>query len=547
MKSQRRFSRCLTAGLCLFVFTSAPAYALSGQAHTSQSRDYIGGMSTETIRNIHTEIIDTVPWYKGGHAGGKGHREAWGHTDEWYYGKMKDAVPPEHLGSVKNLPNITGREYIALKIRSAYPHLTKKEALAIADQAHDSHLLGDSTTPEGKNIPRQEIAERLKNPSSEALSAMNKCAMAESEKSSSNNPPGKAILGQRGNSERFIVQGMAQKNGDVIYNPPRRNRIGVTRDGQDYVVVEKRTQITKELDKLSSNEKILVPADEYEKYRASCEKKGVTLDSRVVPDKATSQDWDNMKKSAYNSNKAAITFAKAKIALRNAAPGIIAGGLQALGENWKDVTAAWNGEKAWDDVLVKVGKDFAGYTLTPMIVNGVIVRLPDKLVLLAPLKHSGTATIIGVFVFGASKDFYAYYRGDQNWEDTVAQLKKRTAATAQQTAVFAATIVFNKVVSTALSYCLVPAPWIPVVIVAGPIVWQIGKDYLEKERRRQTIYVEDLIGLLGEGFVREFHLLCPEPRDNILEPEERDNILEPECRANILMPELRDNILQPVR
>lgn len=503
------------------------------------------------MREIHTKIIDTVPWYKGGHAGGRGHREAWGHSPEWYYEKMKKTVPPEHRDSVKALPDITGREYIAREIRKTYPHFTKKESLAMADQLHDSHLLGDSTTPEGKDIPRLNIEKRMQNPPPEAISAMNKARIAESEKKakeSSKNPPGKKILEQPGNSEGFIVEGMVKKNGDAPYNLPRRNRIGVTRDGQDYVVVRKRNHIMKELNKLSSNEKILVPSDEYANYKASCKRKGETPDNRVVPDQGTSQDWDKMANSAYNADKAAMTFAKAKIALKNAAPGIIAGGLQALGGNWQDVTAAWNGDKQWDDVLVKVGSDFAGYTLTPMIVNGLIAQLPDKAsVLLAPLKQSGTGTIIGIFVFGAGKEFYAYYNGDQNWEKTVGHLKKKAVIAGQQVAVYGATIVFNKVAATVLSHLLVPAPWIPVAIVAGTQVWQIGKDYLEKERWRRTIYVEDIAGLLGESFVREFHLLCPERRNNILEPEERDNILAPEYRANILTPELRDNILQPAR
>ncbi|MGI6075868.1 MAG: hypothetical protein ACOYD9_05845 [Pyramidobacter sp.] len=561
VRYQNRFSRCLAAVFCIFVFASAPTYAMSGSAHTSLSKQFISGMSTQTMREIHSKIIDTVPWRD--RAGGKGHREQWGHSDEWYYGKMKKTVPKEHLDSVKDLPNITGREYIALEFRKAYPLLTKKESLAVADLFHDSHLLGDSTTPEGKNIPRQEIIDRVKHPTLKALSAMNKAVIAEIEgKARSENSPGQTVIYTSGNKERFIVQGMVangekayrvpplDSNGEITKERNTKDLFGVTREGQNYVLAVDVDQIPEKLNSIipKDNVLILVPSDVYETYKIDCLKKGITPDNRVVADTEPSTKWDNDAKKQYNEIKAAMTFAKAKTALKNAAPGLIAGGLQAIGENWKDITAAWNGEKEWDEVLTKVGSDFAGYTLTPMIVDGVIAQLPNKMsVLLAPIKNAGTRTIVGIFIFGAGKEFYSYYIGDQDWDETVVQLKKRTGTVGQQIVVYGATIIYNKVAAVFLTSLAVPAPWIPVVIVAGSTVWQIGKDYLAKERWRQTIYVEDISGFLGEGFVREFHLLCPERRSNILDLEQSESIFEPEYRDNLLVPELRDNILQPIR
>ena len=180
-----------------------------------------------------------------------------------------------------------------------------------------------------------------------------------------------------------------------------------------------------------------------------------------------------------------------------------------------------------------------GYTATPAIVDAVLVSLPGKAqALIAPLKDAGIGTIIGIFIYGSGKECYSYVVGDISQETLMERLKIRGKSAVQQMAFIPVTAVLAKV-------CAGSPLLVPMIIIGGSFAWQKCQAYYEEQQWKNMVSIEDLRALLGDDFVREFSLLMPEERDNILEPLRRDNILESLKRDNLIEPLERDNILEP--
>ena len=54
-----------------------PSYGMANPEHVSLTRTYVGGMSTEVLKTVHSEVIDHVPWWSHP-GGGQTHRDYWG-------------------------------------------------------------------------------------------------------------------------------------------------------------------------------------------------------------------------------------------------------------------------------------------------------------------------------------------------------------------------------------------------------------------------------------------------------------------------------------
>ena len=150
----------VTSLLILLILFPCPLNNAFGMAYNDHERlmmRYVGGISRNEVKTIHSEIIDKVPWWKGA-GGGELHRKYWGHSKDWYYkGKVpnsairdvakrkgvsytraQEIIRKEYFQGFKN-----GRELIANHIKRTFPVLNQKEVLALADQVHVSHTWGD--------------------------------------------------------------------------------------------------------------------------------------------------------------------------------------------------------------------------------------------------------------------------------------------------------------------------------------------------------------------------------------------------------------------
>ena len=483
----------------------------------------------------------------------------WGHTEQWYQKgigsvnrqdvidsikdtRLKNVPEPQRTAQAnkiyKSLPKDSGRLLIAKEINRYYPGLSPAESKAMADQVYYSHLLGDSTTREGISPLLTQKAENiLSRPSKEAMTAMNKTMILEAGENYRRLPY------QPVNAERLMVENLAQKQGYKICNFNAKDTIGVIVNGEECAVAYDANRAGKIRTRFP-DKKILLPKDEYERY---IRKHG--HDSNVRPLSKTQAEFQNDGMKLIEQEKTEITASAQKVhsgvrqkmwsSFKKMSPYLIAGALQAGIENWEDIKDAWNGDKYWGKVLAKTGTDFVGYTATPAIVDAVLVSLPGKAqALIAPLKDAGIGTIIGIFIYGSGKECYSYVVGDISQETLMERLKIRGKSAVQQMAFIPVTAVLAKV-------CAGSPLLVPMIIIGGSFAWQKCQAYYEEQQWKNMVSIEDLRALLGDDFVREFSLLMPEERDNILEPLRRDNILESLKRDNLIEPLERDNILEP--
>ena len=234
--------RLLLAVFCCAV-AAEPVQAFPFQKHLSFQRQYVWGVSTEASREIHSAIIDTVPWKNGNHAGGWGHRELWGHSDDWFYRGIlpkeevlqdiqnnvlkahpewsEKMVQKEVSAIYKEAVSMTGQERIATELGRHYPHLPRSEAMALAEQIHASHVVGDSQTSAGvgEGVDLNKWKEVLKSPTLTAVRAQNETMIAEAAK---NGVSATKFVGQARNFERLKAEQIMREMGCEGYTPPQQ-------------------------------------------------------------------------------------------------------------------------------------------------------------------------------------------------------------------------------------------------------------------------------------------------------------------------------------
>ena len=560
--------------LCLLAASSASALPEAG--HISVQNQYAWGMTTEVGHAIHSSIIDKVPWRDN--VGGYDHRKLWGHSEEWFYhGRIPktEAMTNIRANLVKRNPFLsghqleneaqmvfkeavskTGQERIAEALREHIPLLTKKESMAMAEQLYAAHLVGDSTTAEGlrymSEAHKQRVNAIVEAPLSEAMSGFNKSAMYEAMSQPGEKFSVVAFARQQQNFARLKVEQYAQK-GFKIYNPASRSDIGITVNGQNYIVKTNWKDAVKAIERFPSA-KVFIADDVYAKGASRYPE----LVGKVVPESSVTgvkvtlaEQQEEITRAVAvrrdeiqtaNINKTTTIAKKMRQnenALKKIAPYALAGGVKAVSENWEILKDAWNGKATWAKALTRTGVDFAGYTVTPYIVDGILTQIGSKTVIAASLKGAGMGYTLGFFIWSAGKEYLAYQLGDISHDEFVKHMKQRGAQAGREAVMVPINILVCKLISPAAGTYIVP-----LVIVGGSFAIQRVQAWYEDKRWRETVSLEEVRDILGEDLLNEFTLMTPETRSNLVKPEGQPNLAEPENNFNLAAPERNSSLLE---
>lgn len=559
IKSKRAFGSLL---ICLLLLLKQDAsLALPGAEHVEHDKKYIWGLTTENARHIHWDEIDVVPWRTNPSAG-KGHRELWGHSDEWFYkGKLpKDKVMtsiksahPEYsneqvLKEYQKWTSISGQERIAQRLIEFEPSLSKKEAMALAEQLHSSHILGDSTTPEGVNIEQKARAKSvLYTPGKHAISAYKKMMIREY---TQNGADPSMFTKTRINYEILKAEELVSKYGCEAFNPGQRGYIGVSVNGEKYIVQRDASRLLTALNNNRSS-KVMIPDDVYERIindpKYSDVKDRIVRESAITGKRSTlaanEQQMEReviaVVKTIKESEKSFAATVKRKMS--ELAPYAIGGAMASLSENWGFLSDAYDGNATWEKALTKTGIDFAGYTVTPYLVDGILTNVGGKVAVAASLKNAGMGYVIGHFLFGASKEIYSFANGDIDYDKFIENVRSRGKQAATQAVMAPVSMVILKVLGASI-----PGGGIivPIVIIGGGMIIQRVEQWYQDRIWEDTVYVEDLEAFYGSAMLHEFTLLNPEDRITLLDNADRnDTMLEPAYRPTLLDPEERETLL----
>ena len=406
-----------------------PTWALPFSGHVSTANQYVWGLTVEANKAIHSEIIDKVPWR--GSYGGWEHRELWGHTDAWYYeGQLPEEAVLQDIRranpsfsdieiqrTFREAVSMTGQDRIAGELRRQFPNLSQREAMAAAEQVHAAHIIGDSATAEGFKLTNAARARKaVSSPSLDAVRAKNKMAVfsavSEAEAKGSDFDLAR-FIGQSANFERLKVEEMMTDNPRLkAYNLAGRGNIGVTLDNVNYIYKKDRHAAQRFL-RRNTVEISLMLDDEYVKFINN--KNNVDLLDRAFPESKITGKTNTLQGSQTQLAEH-VTIDQAKLAsaqtsfanavrqkMKQVAPYALGGALMAISENWEILNAAYQGEEEWEKALKRTGRDFAGYTVTPMVVDGVLAQMGDKVAIIAPLKDAGVGYTIGYWVWGSGK------------------------------------------------------------------------------------------------------------------------------------------------
>ena len=198
---------------------------------------------------------------------------------------------------------------------------------------------------------------------------------------------------------------------------------------------------------------------------------------------------------------------------------------------------AWDGRAAWSKALTRTGLDFAGYTATPYLVDGVLTRLGGKSIIAASLKNAGLGYTLGFFIWNAGKEYLAYQLGDISDEYYKNRMKQRGAQAVREAAMIPVNMLVYKLIGSSGTFV------VPAVIIGGSFAIQRIQQWYEDKQWRETITVEDAKAILGEDLMNEFTLLTPETRLNLADPERWATLAAPEERSSLIKPEERPNII----
>ena len=461
-------------------------------------------------------------------------------------------VQKEVSAIYKEAVSMTGQERIAAELRKHYSSLTRSEAMTLAEQLHASHVMGDSQTSAGvgEGVDLDKCKEVLKSPPLTAVRAQNKIMIAEA---AENGVSAAKFVGQARNFERLKAEQIMREMGCKGYNPPSRYDVGFVRNGQNYVVKAKMYEksLRNALARLPKGDKIMLPDDEYEKFIRS--EKTADLADRVIPESQVTGKPNTRESSqqelaqTVEKDMKDITVAKNKMLagmrekLKRTAPYMLGGAMMALSENWNDLSLAYRGEASWERALKRTAVDFAGYTVTPMLIDGILCRAGKRFAAVMPLKNAGMGYTIGYFCWGMGKEFYAYQNGDISYEVFAERARQRGQNAVGSALMVPVNMLVLKIVVAAGTSPL----FVPVVIVGGGMAIQRAQEWYERKKWEDTVYLEDLVAFLGEDLIREFTLLDPVRYPSLADPERRDNLAEPEGRPSLLDPVRRDSLLDP--
>ena len=87
--------------------------------------------------------------------------------------------------------------------------------------------------------------------------------------------------------------------------------------------------------------------------------------------------------------KTATNKTLSQSALKNFVPYLFYGALSSMHENWEMLSDAYDDDAEWSQALQRTGIDFAGYGVTPYLLDGVLASSGKQVVLMSSLKNAG--------------------------------------------------------------------------------------------------------------------------------------------------------------
>ena len=210
-----------------------------------------------------------------------------------------------------------------------------------------------------------------------------------------------------------------------------------------------------------------------------------------------------------------------KSELRSYAPYVGDGLKEAMKDNWRFILDAYGGKAEWPDALIQTGTDIAGYTVTPVLVDGVIAASKSQFSVI--LREAE----IGIFCWSMGKEFFSYSKGDINYDT----MRNRIAeSAAKELPVMPVNVLAYLITKAGYSFLS------PVVVIAGTFAIERVSDWYEFQRWKNTVYVEDIKAVLGEDLINVFNLASPEYRYNLADPETHSSLTNQEQRKSIANP-----------
>ena len=191
-------------------------------------------------------------------------------------------------------------------------------------------------------------------------------------------------------------------------------------------------------------------------------------------------------------------------------------------DNWEFVSDAYKGNAEWSDVLLRAGTDIAGYTVTPVLVDGVIAFTNSELAVV--LKEAD----VGIFCWSMGRELFAYSKGEIKYNE----LKERLSETAVKEVSLMPVKVLAYFVSSAAGYSFLS----PVIVIAGSFAIQRVREWHEFQRWKNTVCLDDVRKILGDDLINALTLANPEHRHNIADLEKRPSLAKPERRKSIANP-----------
>lgn len=211
----------------------------------------------------------------------------------------------------------------------------------------------------------------------------------------------------------------------------------------------------------------------------------------------------------------------AKSALKQYAPYLREGLKESMKRNWKFISDSYNDKAEWSDALSRSAVDAAGYTVTPILVDGLLASSKSKFAVI--LKEAD----IGIFCWDAGKEFFSYARGEITQKEFADSLRKSAISHAETIPVK----IMGYVISASGFTFIAPA-----VIIAGEFAIERLHAWYEFELWRNTVCTDDIRAVLGDELVRVFHLANPERRPTLSDPARHDTIASPKLRRSIANP-----------
>ncbi|MBQ6773182.1 MAG: hypothetical protein IJP48_03875 [Synergistaceae bacterium] len=316
--------------------------------------------------------------------------------------------------------SVSGQERIAQGLMQYAPFLTKSEAMKAAEQNYASIIAKE--VPELLDKAADNIKDLLESPDPEALKAHNKLAVNKALKTG--NFDSRTFTGQEANFSRLKAQYYSDRY--KLYNPAGRNDVGITIDGRNYLFRMDSRNLAETLRK-NPNARIILPDDQYEKFINNA-KFDESARTRVVSEGSITGNHDSLelqqeKLSAMTENIQELInqseqqrnySLRQKIfsSMKKAAPYAAFGAFKSLSENWELLSDAYNNRESFSKALTRTGADFAGYTVTPMLIDGVLTLTGKKAALAVSLKNAGMGYTLGVSLWEAGREYFAYSLGE---------------------------------------------------------------------------------------------------------------------------------------